>query len=823
MLITGRLARLGSAEGTTTTKKSPGPGPGSRTGFHTNHSFTLQDTPYAPAARRLVRLRDSANKRDKTVAMNHTAVTSKRKSKYHSETDLKNDLDFVAPLTVHANFCGTKHRCFADRGLWLLDIYSTSPGAAAAADGVSAEEGMKYRCKVYNKEDTKYGKPKWISDVDAAESSFTAYLDTFRVGDVVQYGRNPEVYIVDYPDEYTTRRTSSESAAPSVRNKGLRLVQNMDTLDRLGLPAVRGISHSFANQMIVGADILDLKDTNISYIIDTKQNISFYDVFDSYKKYEHHVRVGSGSKSEPEGDRKVPLERAATDNTDFQNYWRNAESWTVGTESRHEREDAVRASMQRSRGVYRDYRKAAYYGLENTLLVTVLCYDDIMDLGSLGPQDSGPTQTDAERDTKTEVEVVHGSYANMLRNYLQSMQRHGLKPLLYVTPSQIELGLDSSTVRSNVLQVLSNITARDALALETEVEIVSSYPNLLLFSFFSSITTWALDLLDSSSASSFKGRIPNVYSFGVLMMLVPVLEAVSMGYSVIFIDATVKIHRDPIPYLSSYRASDSSGSKDRERGRKGGSPSPVAAGRQLSSIDDVAVCKESSKRFLDCNVKSFDYSPTSKGSSNGHDAVGGTSDRQSVKDIASPRPQFRTNFSIMKFAGTENSLSFLKQWIQNVIAAGDRTGRESFDPLLSSSLSEESFECNYDVARTYSSSASHTPLEGQGQGPGSIPLVPLDDRHGENIKMNISARGQVDGRRNTTYCFLNAVIFAARTVSSQCYKTAIAPESPPSEPAAGNSTGSVEANRAYVTVLTHSDPSYAAFYEPEGKGKYFSD
>jgi hypothetical protein len=791
-LITGRLARLGSADGTTTTRKAPGASAGAGPGVHTNHS-------YSPADRRLVRLRDSPNKRNKTVA------TNRRKSKYHRESDLENDLEFAAPLTVHANYCGTKHRCFSDRGLWLLEIYSTSP--TAAADEVNAEEATKYRCKAYNKEDTKYGKPKWISDVDAAESAFTAHLETFRVGDVVQYGRNPEVYIVDYPDEFTTHRTSSESAAPLLRNKGLRLVQNMDTLDKLGMPPVRGISHPFDNYMNIGEDILDLRGTNVSYTIDVKRNITFYDVFHSYKKYEHSVRVGSGLKPNPLGDHRASFERAATGITDFQKYWRNAASWTVGTESRSEREDAVRASMQRTRGVYKDSRNAAYYGLENTLLVTVLSYDDIMNLRSMGAQDPVPVPPD----TEAKAEPVHGSYENMLRNYLQAIRQHGLKPLLYVTPSQTELGLDSSTVRMNVLQALSNITASNVTAVEAEVEIVSSYPNLLLYTFFSSLTTWALDLLDSSTASSFKGRIPNVYSFGVLMILVPVLEAVSMGYSVIFIDATVKLYGDPIPYLRSYSAVHSSSSSSSSSKREG------EAG---FSMDDVAVCKESSKRFVDCKVKSFDYSSTDGDNvSSAQGSAVGTSDRLAVKDIPSSRSQFRENFSIMKFSGSENSFSFLNKWIQNIVKTGDRQGRESFELLLSSSRSRESFECNYDVAKTYSPSGGETPLKGQGP----IPSVPLDVRHGESIKMNISAGGQIGERRNTTYCFLNAVVFASHSVTSQCYKTKIAQESPASRPSEGNSTGSGEADRAYVAVLPHSDPSYAAFYEPEGKRSYYSD
>ena len=813
MLITGRLARLGSAEGVTTTRKASGTATGA--GVHTNQSYLQPNASYTPVARRLVRLRDTPNKRNKTVAINRTAMSSKRKNKYHRELDLENDLDFVAPLTVHANYCGTKHRCFADRGLWLLDIYSISPAASAGAD---VEELTKFRCKAYNKEDTKYGKPKWISDVDAAEVAFTAHLEAFRVGDVVQYGRNPEVYIVDYPDEFTTRRTSSESGAPLVRNKGLRLVQNMDTLDKLGLPPVRAISHSLENNMIIGADILDLKDTNISYTIDLKQNISFYDVFNSYKKYEHSIRMASGLKPKQLGDRRAPFEKTTTD---FQKYWRNAVSWTVGSESPHEREDALRASMLRSRGVYRDSRKAAYYGLENTLLLTVLSYDDIMDIRSMGAENTAPTDKD------TETETVHGSYANMLRNYLRSMRQYGLKPLLYVTPSQIELGLDSSAVKMNILQVLSNITGSNTL--ESEVEIVGSYPNLLLFSFFSSLTTWALDLLDSSKASSFKGRVPNVYSFGVLMMLVPILEAVSMGYSVIFMDATVKVYRDSIPYLSTYRTinnsihSSSSSSSSKERGKEVSLKSPSEG----LSMDDVAICKESSKRYVDCKVETYDYSLIDGGHAyrNGSEgSAGGTvnlTNRRAVKDIASLRSQSRPNLSIMKFAGTANALSFLNDWIQDIVASGDRTGRESLDLLLSGSNTKESFECNYDVAKTYSASPSDTPLKGQGLGP--LQSVPLDDRHGEIIKMNISAVGQYGEKRNTTYCFLNAVLFTSHTVSSQCYKKKIEPVSLSSKQTAGSGTGSGETDRAYVAILTHSDPSYAAFYEPEGKGKYYSD
>lgn len=793
MLITNRLARLGSAEGTTTTRKGPGQ--------YTNHSYLLSSALHAPAARLLVHLRDVQSKQDKAITANRTALLVRRKRRDHLVLDSVNDLDFAAPLTVHANYCGTKHRCFSDRGLWLLDAYPASSAAATA--GGNMEEQMKFRCKAYNKEDTKFGKPKWIIDLDAAESAFSSYLNTFKVGEVVQYGRNPEVYIVDYPDEFTTRRTSNESARPLVRNKGLRLIQNVITLDKLGLPPIRSIADAFADQMILGSNILDLTETNISYRIDQKQNITFFDVFDSYKKYEHSVRAASGLRQKPLDDPETLLDNVYTNNSEYQSYWSNAASWTVGTESRQVREVSVKESIQRSRGVYRDWKKAAFHGLENTVLVTVLSYDDILDLRATGSQDAAPLSEG----------VVHGSYSNMLRSYLRSMRDNGLKPLLYFTPSQTELDLDSSTARTNILQVLSNITASNTV--ESEVEIAYSYPNLLLFSFFSSLTTWAYDLLDTSRASSYKGKVPNVYSFGILMMLVPILEVVSLGHSVIFIDVTVKFHRDPIPYLSTYRAAESS--SDRKITTSSNSSSGSGSHSRGLGVYDVAVCKESTKRFLDCNIKSFDYSSADGGSaSTGVAGVVDPTGRMAVKDIPSSRSQFRPNFSIMKFAGTEGSMSFLNSWIQDVVAIGDRLGRESYETLTSKA--EESFECNYDVAKTYSSSssASDIPLKGQGQGP-----IPFDSWHDQKVDTNISAEGPVGKRMLSTYCYLNAVLFTTQEVSTQCYKTKVAPE-PSVKPYTGTSAGTEEANRTYVAVLTNSNPSCAAYFEPDGKRKYFS-
>ena len=289
-----RLARVGSSDGTTTqhtTVKHDNTSSTAGTRHSNGKAHTLEYTHSRPSFQG-----GSRSRRD--LAENWDPITPVFPSEHLGIA--KNELNLVSPLTVHANYCGNKQKCFMDRGLWLLETYTpthtntnSSPSSSftssfsSSSSVHSSEEEMKFRCKAYNKEDTLYGTPTWTNGLNEAENKLQQYLKRFKVGDVIRYGRNPEIYILDYPDSRTVRKSSSDSSVTLNAAIGVRAIPNMVTLDKLGFPSIEKLSDVLPSYMTIGRDILDLTDTNMSYTISS--NLSFLDIYGLYKAYEHSM------------------------------------------------------------------------------------------------------------------------------------------------------------------------------------------------------------------------------------------------------------------------------------------------------------------------------------------------------------------------------------------------------------------------------------------------------------------------------------------------------------------------------------------------------
>ena len=75
---------------------------------------------------------------------------------------------------------------------------------------------------------------------------------------------------------------------------------------------------------------------------------------------------------------------------------------------------------------------------------------------------------------------------------------------------------------------------------------------------YSDVTFWSLMLTKKNmiwnnkidkTRADYEGIYPNFQNFGALVMLVPILEILDLGYSVIFFDVDIGLVQDPIPYL----------------------------------------------------------------------------------------------------------------------------------------------------------------------------------------------------------------------------------------------------------------------------------
>ena len=112
---------------------------------------------------------------------------------------------FIAPVLVHANYCGDKVTCFNDRGLWLLndDTYTIGNQSFFASDGRDHSSGsgggneavvgggggsrggtsLGYNhrvCRVYDIEHTKYRKPQWyVMHLTYKQQKSNLHLHTF--------------------------------------------------------------------------------------------------------------------------------------------------------------------------------------------------------------------------------------------------------------------------------------------------------------------------------------------------------------------------------------------------------------------------------------------------------------------------------------------------------------------------------------------------------------------------------------------------------------------------------------------------------------------
>ena len=705
-----------------------------------------------------------------------------------------NDEEFAAPITVHANYCGTKKTCLRDRGLWLLDSYSE-----IAIDPVNNETTSVLRpvCNAFNKGDTKYGRPTWAYSIESGETHLKAFLDTLVVGDVIRFGRNPEVFIVDYPAE----QNRSDS---SYGLKVLRPVPNLATFDRLGFPHSMSLSVKSFSTIGLGREIMDLTKTNISYQI--TENLTFATIYAAYKVYEKEedikgrAEISSIKKAEDEMNSSTRSNGDSVPLTEGQKYWQQKIRLAESKESHGNRAEQIGLNVKAAKGTYRDAKVSALHGVEQTVLMCVLPYDDVMSIEHF--------------ETLKENRGI-GMFSLNLRNFLSSIEGFGLKPLLYVTPSVQYTGMDSAAMHDNLRRVLGALMGSKTTSSSTHFEIAHSYPTALFFSFYSAVSSWTRDLSDSWDLCSAMGEVPSVMRFGLPTAIVPVLELLGMGLDVIFIDAGVRLLRDPIPHLTANHFYN--------EGRT----------QSLKGIPDISFAKESLVQKGICDYRYYDF--------NSANAVTGAATAASmflgsgaVKNSSSVLDIFlgterkselvQPNFSLMRVLSTNSSLSFLRRWVQAMAATGDRTGQKSLD--FAGSNFTESSNCNVNFPSSPPPSSPHGRYESGGWSEGGA----------------------------GTYCYYNGVSMLTYNQLTKCHpryskavKATAAPEpfvtapaalvarmkgdqlkedTPPDPHAALRASGASEVHpkgNEVVAVLVHSHPLPASYHSDLTRANYFEE
>lgn len=165
------------------------------------------------------------------------------------------------------------------------------------------------------------------------------------------------------------------------------------------------------------------------------------------------------------------------------------------------RSDLVQSTIAGAAGVYLNKSHGAQLKLDSTVVVTVLAFNSDV------------------RNNK--------HYKLYFNNFLCFTQHHGIDLIVYVAHHNLAES-DIDDIKSLGVRVLT-------------------YPDELFWSTLSQKTN-AL-ARGRGRANYLDSDVPSFSSHGALVMLVPVLEVLLRGYSVLFFDIDIGLVVDPVPYM----------------------------------------------------------------------------------------------------------------------------------------------------------------------------------------------------------------------------------------------------------------------------------
>eukprot|EP01038_Epipyxis_sp_PR26KG_P015870 gene15870-21517_t len=129
-------------------------------------------------------------------------------------------------------------------------------------------------------------------------------------------------------------------------------------------------------------------------------------------------------------------------------------------------------------------------------------------------------------------DILSENYKSFLKNWLCFARHHHYKPILYL--------LDRDGNRINQL-------AAELKYINSDV-IIISYPHGMFWHYLSYKSNL---IVTGNNRADYRGDYPSVKHFGDIVKYIPILEALELGYDVIYIDSTVTLVQDPIPYILS--------------------------------------------------------------------------------------------------------------------------------------------------------------------------------------------------------------------------------------------------------------------------------
>ena len=187
------------------------------------------------------------------------------------------------------------------------------------------------------------------------------------------------------------------------------------------------------------------------------------------------------------------------------------QNWTMLANATFDasREARVFKLLSKVSGVYRSRAKARRVGVERAVLVSVV---------SIG---SSTSET----------------YMSLLKNWLCYTAHYDYQPLVYyIRPDSIEGGDIAESYFKEAREL-----NRNAIFLE--------YPTHLFWSLMTQKTDWKV-LAATRQVIDLRGGYPSFAHHGALVMLVPLLEVLSLGFSAIYLDIDIALVKDPVPFMA---------------------------------------------------------------------------------------------------------------------------------------------------------------------------------------------------------------------------------------------------------------------------------
>lgn len=181
------------------------------------------------------------------------------------------------------------------------------------------------------------------------------------------------------------------------------------------------------------------------------------------------------------------------------------------------REKKILLLLERNSGIYQSKSKAKRNGVEKTVLLSVISLSD---------------------------GKAMGLYKQMLRNWLCYTAHYNYMPVVYF------LSQSNPANQSEFMKQEENMQAFfEQLKEINENTVFVDYPTQLFWSLLSRKKIWRNRKTDRNTVD-FEGNHPSFAHHGALVMLVPILEVLELGHSVIYMDIDIALVRDPMPFIA---------------------------------------------------------------------------------------------------------------------------------------------------------------------------------------------------------------------------------------------------------------------------------